>query len=439
MIPIPSVPGGARGRIELDRVLARRLLPLLVVAYIICFLDRTNIAIAKSHLQVDLGISAAVYGIGAGLFFLTYALFEVPSNLIMHRVGARVWITRIMITWGIVSGCMALVQGEKSFYALRMLLGIAESGFFPGVMLYLTYWFRPEQRARASGLFLLGVAAANALGSPISGALLELDGVAGLHGWQWLFIVEAIPALLMAGLVWRLLPDGPRSAPWLSPREAELVVEETGKGGSENHRLDLRAVLAPQILLTIVIYFFHQIAIYCVTFFLPGIIGTYGKMSSVSVGLLTSLPWISAAIGTVLMLRSDVDVKRSRRLMVIGLLVMAGGLGMASLRDPVIAMVGFCIASSMFFVAEGILFTYPASWLSGSSLAAGIAFVNSCGLVGGFVGPSLMGLIEQHTGRAANGLLAVAAVLVLAAILSLWLRQKGEVEEVAAVPRPASS
>ncbi|TLU71560.1 MFS transporter [Lichenicoccus roseus] len=439
MIPIPSVPGGARGRTELDRVLARRLLPLLVVAYIICFLDRTNIAIAKSHLQVDLGISAAVYGIGAGLFFLTYALFEVPSNLIMHRVGARVWITRIMITWGIVSGCMALVQGEKSFYALRMLLGIAESGFFPGVMLYLTYWFRPEQRARASGLFLLGVAAANALGSPVSGALLELDGVAGLHGWQWLFIVEAIPALLMASLVWRLLPDGPRSAPWLSPREAELVVEETGKGGSEHHRLDLRAVVAPQILLTIVIYFFHQIAIYCVTFFLPGIIGTYGKMSSFSVGLLTSLPWISAALGTVLMLRSDVDVKRSRRLMVIGLLVMAGGLGMASLRDPVIAMVGFCIASSMFFVAEGILFTYPASWLSGSSLAAGIAFVNSCGLVGGFVGPSLMGLIEQHTGRAANGLLAVAAVLVLAAILSLWLRQKGEVEEVAAVPRPASS
>ena len=438
MIPIPNAPGGRRGRGELDRVLARRLLPLLVVAYIICFLDRTNIAIAKSHLQVDLGISAAVYGVGAGLFFLTYALFEVPSNLIMHKVGARVWITRIMITWGVVSGCMALVQGEKSFYALRMLLGIAESGFFPGVMLYLTYWFRPEQRARASGLFLLGVAAANALGSPVSGALLELDGVAGLHGWQWLFIVEAIPAILMAGLVWRLLPDGPRSAPWLSPREADLVVEETGKGGSEHHRLDLRAVVAPQILLTIVIYFFHQIAIYCVTFFLPGIIGTYGKMSSFSVGLLTSLPWISAAIGTVLMLRSDVDVKRSRRLMVIGLLVMAVGLGLASLRDPVIAMAGFCVASSMFFVAEGILFTYPASWLSGSSLAAGIAFVNSCGLVGGFVGPSIMGIIEQHTGRAANGLLAVAAVLVLAAILSLWLRQKGETEEVAAVPRTAA-
>lgn len=438
MIPIPNVPGGSRGRTELDRVLARRLLPLLVVAYIICFLDRTNIAIAKSHLQVDLGISAAAYGVGAGLFFLTYAFFEVPSNLIMHKVGARIWITRIMITWGIVSGCMALVRGETSFYALRMLLGIAESGFFPGVMLYLTYWFRPEQRARASGLFLLGVAAANALGSPISGALLELDGVAGLHGWQWLFIVEAVPALLMAGLVWRLLPDGPRSASWLSPQEADLVVAQTGKGGSESHRLDLRAVLAPQILLVIVIYFFHQIAIYCVTFFLPGIIGTYGKMSPLAIGCLTSLPWISSALGTIFMLRSDVDVKRSRRLMVIGLLVMAAGLSLAALRDPVIAMVGFCIASSMFFVAEGILFTYPASWLSGPSLAAGIAFVNSCGLVGGFVGPSLMGLIEQHTGRAANGLLAVAAVLVLAAVLSLWLRQREEVDEVTAVPRPAS-
>ena len=431
MIPMANtaLPGGDRSRTELDGLLFRRLLPLLVVAYIVSFLDRSNIALAKTHLQVDLGLSAAAYGLGAGLFFLTYALCEVPSNLIMHKVGARIWITRIMVTWGVISGCMALVQGPTSFYFIRLMLGIAEAGFFPGVMLYLTYWFRPEQRARASGLFLLGVCAANAFGGPLGGALLELNGVAGLRGWQWLFLVEAFPAFIMAGVVWRLLPDGPRTASWLSPEEASRIIEETGNAGSESHRLDWRSLLNPQILLMIVIYFCHQIAIYTVTFFLPGIIGTYGKLSPISIGLLTALPWLSAAIGTILLLRTSLDVKQARRRLVIGLLVMALGLAMASLHNPVVALLGFCIAASMFFVAEAILFTYPASWLAGPSLAAGLGFVNACGLTGGFLGPVVMGLIEQHTGRAANGLIVVAGLQLLVAVLALRLRQKNEVEE----------
>lgn len=187
----------ARSQKEITALLFRKLMPLLVIGYVLSFLDRTNIALAKHQLEIDLGISAAAYGLGAGLFFLTYALFEVPSNLIMHKVGARFWIARIMVTWGLISASMAFVQGETSFYILRVLLGIAEAGFFPGVMLYLTYWFGREERAKATGYFLLGVCLANIVGGPLGGLLMQLDGVWGWHGWQWMFVLEGLPAALL--------------------------------------------------------------------------------------------------------------------------------------------------------------------------------------------------------------------------------------------------
>jgi len=193
----------------LNKLMFAKLMPLLIIAYILSFLDRTNIALAKHHLDVDLGISAAAYGLGAGLFFLTYALSEIPSNLIMHKVGARFWIARIMVTWGLISAAMAFVQGETSFYVLRLLLGIAEAGLFPGVMLYLTYWFNREQRARATGYFLLGVCFANIIGGPVGAALMRLDGLLGWHGWQWMFLLEGLPAVAFAWVVWRKLPDRP--------------------------------------------------------------------------------------------------------------------------------------------------------------------------------------------------------------------------------------
>ena len=193
---------GVTDESRLNRLLLRKLMPLLVVVYVMSFLDRTNIALAKASMGIDLGLSAAAYGLGAGLFFLTYALFEVPSNLIMQRVGARFWITRIMITWGLLSAGMAFVQGETSFYIMRLLLGVAEAGLFPGVMLYLTYWFNREQRARATGYFLLGVCLANILSGPLGGALLELDGWLGWHGWQWLFVLNGLPAVALAYVAW---------------------------------------------------------------------------------------------------------------------------------------------------------------------------------------------------------------------------------------------
>ncbi len=286
----------------LTALLFRKLMPLLVLSYVISFLDRTNIALAKTHIAVDLNISAAAYGLGAGLFFLSYALLEIPSNLIMHRVGARFWITRIMVTWGLLSAAMAFVQGETSFYIMRVLLGVAEAGLFPGVMLYLTYWFGREDRARAVGYFLLGVCIANIVSGPLGGALLGMDGIWGFKGWQWMFVLEGLPAVFLAAVVWKKLPDGPDSAPWLTPAQAQevrsrLAAEAADASAGKGGHSFLGAMRDPQVWLAIFIYFCHQISIYTVIFFLPGIIGTYGKLTPVEIGLLNSLPWIAAAIG----------------------------------------------------------------------------------------------------------------------------------------------
>ncbi|MEJ2800967.1 MFS transporter [Comamonadaceae bacterium PP-2] len=407
----------------------RKLMPLLIIAYVISFLDRTNIALAKTHLSVDLGISAAAYGLGAGLFFLSYALLEVPSNLIMHRVGARFWITRIMVTWGLLSAGMAFVQGEMSFYVMRVLLGAAEAGLFPGVMLYLTYWFGREQRARATGYFLTGVCVANILSGPLGGALLQMDGVLGWRGWQWLFVIEGLPAVLFAWVVWKKLPDGPATAPWLSARQAEAVTArlaaEAQDAGPANH--DLRACMRDgQVWLAIAVYFCHQIAIYTVIFFLPGIIGTWGSLSSLQIGLLTSVPWLAAAVGAAWLPRYATTPRRGRALLCTGLLVMAAGLMLAAVSGPVMGLLGFCLTALMFFVVQSIVFLFPSSRMRGAGMASGLALINTCGLVGGFVGPSTMGLIEQSTGSTRDGLVVMAVLLVLAAGLALGLRQGSE-------------
>jgi len=424
----PEARSAPRDTATLNKLMFVKLMPLLIAAYVLSFLDRTNIALAKHQLDIDLGISAAAYGLGAGLFFLTYALSEVPSNLIMHKVGARFWIARIMVTWGLISAAMAFVQGETSFYVLRLLLGIAEAGLFPGVMLYLTYWFGREQRARATGYFLLGVCFANIIGGPLGAALMQLDGVWGWRGWQWMFMLEGLPAVFFAMVVWKKLPDRPSKAPWLSTEEARQIEHRLAMEAQEGagHGGALKQCLTPQILLAIFVYFCHQITVYTVIFFLPGIIGKYGSLSTLQIGLLTSLPWLAAAIGAIVLPKFASTAQRSRRILVTGLLTMAAGLGIASLAGPVISLLGFCISAVMFFVVQSIIFLYPASRLKGAALAGGLGFVNSCGLLGGFVGPSVMGLIEQSTGNAMNGMKVIAVVLVIAAIAASRLRQGQE-------------
>ena len=416
---------------SLNSLMLRKLMPLLVIVYVISFLDRTNIALAKHSMSIDLGISAAAYGLGAGLFFLTYAAFEIPSNLIMHKVGARFWITRIMVTWGALSVAMAFVSGETSFYVMRLLLGAAEAGLFPGVMLYLTYWFGREERARATGYFLLGVCVANIVGGPLGGALLELDGWLGFHGWQWLFVIEGVPAILLAFVVWKMLPDRPTSASWLSRDEAvalerRLAAEQDAQGGGHGAGA-LRSVLGDrQVWLAILVYFCHQLTIYTVIFFLPGIIGASGKFSPLMIGMLSATPWVAAAIGAATLPRFASDSSKSRRILIAGLVIMASGMLIAAWASPVIGLLGVCLSALMFFVVQSIIFTFPQSRLSGSALAGGLGLVNSCGLLGGFVGPTVMGIIEQTTGRAMNGLVCLAVALLFAAVCSTRLRHGNE-------------
>ncbi|PJK21470.1 MFS transporter [Mycolicibacterium goodii] len=414
----------------MDRLIFRKLMPLLIAAYIIAFIDRTNIGLAKHHLEVDLGISAAAYGLGAGLFFLAYSLCEVPSNLIMHRIGARIWIARIMVTWGLLSAAMAFVQGPASFYVLRILLGAAEAGLFPGVMLYLTYWFARDQLARANGIFLVAVCLANIVGAPLGGALLGMDGVFGWHGWQWMFVVEGLPAVLLAAVVLKVLPNGPLEAKWLEPAQARALVDrlerERAEGAAASGTHSFAGVFRDrQILLVIAVYFTHQIAVYSLTYFLPGIIGGWGEMSDLTIGLLTALPWVAAAIGTLVLPRHATDGRRSRLLLFGGMAAMVVGFVVGAVAGPALALIGFCIAASTFFVVQSILFTVPASRLTGAALAGGLALVNTLGILGGFVGPFVMGLLESMTGNPVAGLWFVIALLVVGTAVSVTLKVRG--------------
>lgn len=415
----------------INKVIFRRIMPLLIAAYIMAFIDRTNIGMAKDRMEIDLGISATAYGIGAGLFFLTYALSEIPSNLIMHKVGARFWIMRIMITWGLLSAAMALVQGEWSFYILRMLLGIAEAGLFPGVIYFLTQWFMVKDRAKANGLFLLGVSIANIVGAPLGGVLLTLDGLGGLHGWQWMFIIEGLPACLLAFVIWKALPNKPTEAKFLTRAEAEdlearILAEETA-GAKASGNSKLRHVLKDkQILLVVAIYFTHQLAVYALSFFLPSIIGTYGTLNPIQIGLLTSIPWIFSAAGALLLPRLATNSSRSRLIATATMVGIVAGFTLGAVGGPVLGMIGFCLAAFNFFALQPILFTYPATRLSGAALAGGIAFVNTVGLFGGFLGPYVMGFMEETTGSKLSGLWFIVAMCAIGAILTRQLKRGAE-------------
>lgn len=416
----------------INKLIFRRVMPLLILSYLIAFIDRTNIGMAKDRMTIDLGMSATAYGIGAGLFFLTYALSEVPSNLIMHKVGARFWITRIMITWGLLSAAMAFVQGEWSFYILRMLLGIAEAGLFPGVMYFLTQWFLVRDRGKAIGVFLLGVVIANIIGAPIGGMLLTLDGMGGLHGWQWMFILEGLPACFLAVVVWKKLPNKPTDAKFLTRAEGEdleariLAEEQAGATAAGNSRLrDI--VKDRQILLVVAIYFTHQIAFYSLNFFLPSIIGTYGKLSSLQIGLLTAIPWIFCGIGGLTVPKLATTGRRSRIIAVATMATIAAGFAVGAIGGPILGLMGFCLAAFNFYAVLPVLFTYPATRLTGKALAGGLAFVNTVGVTGGFVGPYVMGFLEDATGGdKLSGLWFVAGMCLIGSLLALRLKMGAE-------------
>lgn len=407
-----------------------RLIPFLFLLYVVAYLDRVNVGYAALDMNRDLGFSAAVYGFGSGIFFLSYTLLEVPSNLVLARVGARRWIARIMITWGLVSMAMMFVTTPLSFYVLRFILGAAEAGFFPGLILYLTHWFPARERARAVALFMTATAMAGVIGAPISSAILQLDGLGGLHGWQWLFIIEGLPAVLLAPVVLRRLTERPADATWLNPDERDWLSTEMAKehAQTDDVHLTLRAAASSGRLWALsALYFCIVIAFYGVSFWLPQIVQATGGLSSARVILLTAIPYVAATIGLVVIgARSDRQVER-RWHVAIPCLIGAAGFLLTVLAPPTAAMSLAMLSIAAFGIwgTLGPFWAMPTAFLRGTAAAGGIAIVNSIGNIGGFAGPFAIGWVRDATGSFEGGLLALAGVLVIGAAIAIGLPRRG--------------
>jgi len=427
------------------RKVGARVLPLLFVCYIVAYLDRVNVGFAKLQMTAALSLSDAAYGFGAGIFFIGYFLFEVPSNLILQRVGARVWIARIMITWGVVSAAFAFVAHipwgplpalfgvppvEFSFYALRMVLGLAEAGFFPGIILYLTYWYPSARRARAVAMFMTAIAVANVVGAPLSGAIMQFaDGTAGWEGWQWLFVLEALPSVVLGFVIWRVLPDGPSSAQWLTADERAVVEQEIADdrarlaGASVAQTSALAAFANWRVWAMAFVYLTGTFAMYGVNFWMPTIIQELGiaKNDFLKVGLVTMIPWGVAGVAMV-WYGAHSDRTGERRWHASGaLLLTAAGLALLAVAGHAAVM----SVVALTLIASGVLgflvtfWAVPTALLRASAAAAGIAWINSVGNLGGHFGPDLIGRIREATDAATDAFWALALIAVSGALMML--------------------
>src|SRR5262245_18154861 len=408
-----TVVTGTAGMEPLERrtiaKVSARLVPFLIVCYFVAYLDRVNVSFAALTMNKDLGLSASAFGFGAGIFFLAYFLFEVPSNLFLERVGARKWIARIMFTWGVLSGGMAFIVGETSFYIVRVLLGVAEAGFFPGIIFYLTLWFPSVYRARIIGYFMAAIPLSTVIGAPVSGLLLGLDGWMGLKGWQWLFILEAAPAIVLSVVVFFYLTDRPADAAWLESDERAWLVtraeQERRKCERARHYSVTQALLNPKVLALSLVYFGAVATNYGLSFFLPQIVKAFG-LSNVQAGVVSALPYVVGLIGIVLWGRRS-DRRMERRFhTAFPLFVAAAGIGVAAMIDhPALKMLSLSIAGFGIFGNLPVFWTLPTAFLSGAAAAGGIALINSVGNLAGFAGPYAMGWIRDMTGAYTGGLL----------------------------------
>jgi MFS family permease len=423
-----SDPAGAEGAVTAK--LMRRLLPFLLLMYMLAFLDRANIGFAQKALQYDTGLSDAAFAFGAGVFFVGYALFEVPSNLLLHRVGAKIWMCRIMVTWGMVSAAMAFAHTATLFYALRFALGVAEAGFFPGIVYYLTRWFPQASRARALGVFYFGAPLAFIFGSPLSGALLELHGVLGFAGWQWLFLIEGSLASMVGIWAFWYLDNEPAKARWLTPGERELLVARLDRDAqyAESHgpRGVLAALVDPRVLLLALIYLLIQMSVYGVIFFLPQqVAALLGQKVGAEVGFVTAIPWLCAVLVTWLG-PAYADRTGTHRRMAVTLLLAAGaGIAVSGLAGtPLVSLIALCFAASGFIAAQPLFWTFPTRYLSGAAAAGAIALINSLGGLGGFVAPMVRTSAERAYSSTKAGLVLLGLASVLAALaILMFVRQ----------------
>jgi ACS family tartrate transporter-like MFS transporter len=418
---------------------SRRLIPFLILCYAVNFLDRVNVGFAALAMNEDLGFAPEVFGFGAGIFFVGYILCEIPSNLALHRFGARIWIARIMISWGVVATAMAFVAGETSFYLLRFALGIAEAGVFPGIILYLTYWFPREERARIVSLFMTAVPLATVVGGPVSGALLGLHGLAGIAGWRWLFLIEGIPAVLLGIAALLYLTDRPKDAAWLTPDERRALEDRLTQEARETkvYGLDAagQALTNPRILALGLLYFCIVVGLYGIGFWMPQVLKTHG-LSDLAIGFLTALPYLVAAIGMVVAGRHS-DATGERILHVgVPLFLAAAAFAWTSVAGPLpLVMIALTLATLGIYAAIGTFWALPSAILAGVGAAAGLALINSIGNCGGFVAPVVIGWLKGATGDFTLPLLFLSASLVLGGALAFWFgRNQGRL----AVSRPGT-
>lgn len=405
---------------------ARRLIPFMMLLYLVSFLDRVNVGFAALTMNADLGFSPEVYGWGAGIFFIGYFLFEVPSNLVLEKVGARLWICRIMLTWGLISAATAFVTGPTSFFILRFLLGAAEAGFLPGMILYLGYWFPLAMRARYIALFMAAVPIASAVGAPLSALILETHGMGGLAGWQWLFIIEGLPATLLGLAVLVLLPNGPADARWLDAGERRIIAtrlaaDHAGPETATHHSL-WPAMRDRRVLLLGLIYFGLVVGLYGIGLWLPQIIREMGY-SVREVGWLLILPYALSALAMLAWGRhSDGTGERILHVAGAAFLGAAGLVASVHVSSHVLAIAAVTCASVGIYAALGPFWSVPPLFLRGTAAAAGIALINSIGNLGGFVGPYAVGFIKQTTDRFTSGFELLAAVVCAAGLLAVLLR-----------------
>ena len=405
-----------------------RLLPFAVLAYIMAYIDRINSSFAALTMREDLHLSATDYGFAVGTFYWAYFLFEVPSNVIMEKVGARIWIARIMITWGIFACATAFVTGTTSFGVVRFLLGMAEAGFFPGLLLYFTHWFPARHHARIVAGFIVGLPVAVALGAPISTALMSLDGLFGLKGWQIMFLAEGLPTVALGVLTFFVMTNRPEQAKFLTQPEkdwltGELAAERKAKEDVRRYSM-VESLWNPRVLLLGLNYFGIVTASLAIVFFVPQIIKSLGTMSNMTVGWLTMIPYICGGIALVVWGRISDRMNERRWNLLLACVLSTIGLVMAGLTMGTWwAMVGICLATMGFYGSKGPFFAMPPMFLSGTALAAGIAWINSLGNLGGFFGPWWIGLMKDATGSFSGGLYGLALLtLVSSLVCAFFLR-----------------
>ena len=431
------------------RTVTLRLVPFLILCYFIAYLDRVNVGFAALTMNKDLGLTSTEFGIGAGIFFLSYFIFEVPSNLLLERFGARKWIARIMFSWGLLSGLMAFIpqiahatgfSTTAVFYTLRILLGIAEAGFFPGIIFYLTLWFPSLYRGRIIGYFMAAIPLSSVIGAPVSGQLLNLSGVAGFTGWQMLFILEALPALVLAFVVLGYLTDRPAEAKWLQPDQRtwlarQLDAENLARVRAK-HFSTLQALGDTRVLLLAFVYFGAVAANYSLGFFLPQIVRDFG-LSFGWTGVVTAIPYICGTLGMIYWGRHSDKTGERREHTALAALVAGAGIAASTLiDDPTGKMIALSISGFGVFAVLPVFWTLPTTFLAGPAAAGGIAIINSIGNLSGFAGPFVMGKMKDATGSYSIGLLVVAATVFMAMMVALSLPHEAQLERVDAEDEP---